>query len=235
MPRLGSQHGDLPVLDPSIADGAWLLTSFRRPVPAGRHWIRTLLHRGRVLGFTTGPRSCHVSAAQCRSIAQSLSTRHGVDVGGVALVDAKGRSLSATDAVFRPSLQGAIQAALAARTPVTVDGWWVEVRSLRGAGRRHDLLARYEPARALQVPLFAQLTDGQAEVCFLAAKGLSASEIATIRDCRTETVRSHLRAAYRALGVSTRAELVPVLEELNHWLDQIVPELARRWNLAATQ
>lgn len=228
-PRLGSQHGCAPRLDDSIVDGGWLLSSFRRPVPAGPHWIRTVLHRDRVLGFTTGPRSCQISTAQCRSIAQGLDPRHGIRDGGVALVDAQGNLLSATDAVHRPSLTGAIRAALAANTPVTVDGWWVEVRTLTGSGRRRDLLARYEPARAVQVPLFAQLTDGQAEVCFLAAKGLSAQEIGEIRRCRTETVRSHLRASYRRLGVSTRAELVPVLTELNHWLDRVVPELVRRW------
>lgn len=56
-----------------------------------------------------------------------------------------------------------------------------------------------------------QLTDREAEVAHLAADGRSDKEIAALLTVSIRTVQSHLAAAYRKLGVSSRAELGPLL------------------------
>ncbi len=56
-----------------------------------------------------------------------------------------------------------------------------------------------------------QLTHREAEVAHLAADGRSDKEIATLLTLSIRTVQSHLAAAYRKLGVGSRADLGPLL------------------------
>jgi len=59
-----------------------------------------------------------------------------------------------------------------------------------------------------------RLTPRQREVSELAARGATAQEIASHLGRSLHTVRSHLKATYRALGVSNRVELAHALELL---------------------
>lgn len=59
-----------------------------------------------------------------------------------------------------------------------------------------------------------RLTTRQREVSVLAARGATAQEIADHLGRSLHTVRSHLKATYRALGVSNRVELAHALELL---------------------
>ncbi len=62
----------------------------------------------------------------------------------------------------------------------------------------------------------------------LACSGLSASEIGARLDKKELTVRSHLKEVYERLQVSSRAELVWVLEADRHpWASTIGKELPR--------
>ncbi|MFT4166195.1 MAG: LuxR C-terminal-related transcriptional regulator [Microlunatus sp.] len=56
-----------------------------------------------------------------------------------------------------------------------------------------------------------QLTDRESEVAHLAADGRSDKEIAALLTVSIRTVQSHLAASYRKLGVSSRADLEPLL------------------------
>ncbi|MDB4955809.1 MAG: hypothetical protein JWO36_3378 [Myxococcales bacterium] len=58
------------------------------------------------------------------------------------------------------------------------------------------------------------LSPRQREVAELAADGATVDEIAADVACDRETVRSHLRAIYQRLGVSTRVELARALARL---------------------
>jgi DNA-binding CsgD family transcriptional regulator len=51
------------------------------------------------------------------------------------------------------------------------------------------------------------LTPTQREIARLAVTGMSDAEIARARGCSRHTVSNHLRAAYRRLGIGSRAEL----------------------------
>lgn len=70
------------------------------------------------------------------------------------------------------------------------------------------------PVRRL--PNFADLgvTERQADVLKLVAKGLSNSEIAHALGISENTVKQHAHAAYRALGVSSRTEAMVVLAKM---------------------
>jgi DNA-binding NarL/FixJ family response regulator len=59
----------------------------------------------------------------------------------------------------------------------------------------------------------AQLTSAQREVAELAARGLSNDDIARRRACAPRTVANLLVAAYRRLGVGSRAELACALRD----------------------
>ena len=78
------------------------------------------------------------------------------------------------------------------------------------AGRRCAMLLDLGTAPA---PLRALMTPRQVEVAGLAAAGASDREIAEHLRISARTVANHLRAAYAALQVVDRAEL------LNRWLE----------------
>ncbi len=58
------------------------------------------------------------------------------------------------------------------------------------------------------------LTPRQREICEYAAAGATMGEVAKHLSLSLHTVRSHLRAAYRELGVSNRVELARLLPML---------------------
>ena len=70
------------------------------------------------------------------------------------------------------------------------------------------------PADAmLPVPGWADLTDTQRMVAELVMDGLTNREIAQTLFVSTKTVETHLRAAFRKLGVGSRQELSAVLAD----------------------
>lgn len=63
------------------------------------------------------------------------------------------------------------------------------------------------PEQALASPLLASLTAAQREVIERVLAGDMPTAIAKARKTSTSTVRKHIEAAYRKLGVGSRAEL----------------------------
>jgi DNA-binding CsgD family transcriptional regulator len=58
---------------------------------------------------------------------------------------------------------------------------------------------------------WARLTEAQARVAQLLLTGATLTEIASALNVSAETIKSHTRAIYTRLGVSTRVELAAVL------------------------
>jgi DNA-binding NarL/FixJ family response regulator len=71
-------------------------------------------------------------------------------------------------------------------------------RDRRSRGRRERLTKQKR---------FARLTRSESRVAALALAGFSNREIAESLELRPRTVESHLTAAYRKLGISSRREL----------------------------
>ncbi|MGI5245057.1 response regulator transcription factor [Dactylosporangium sp. CA-139066] len=67
-------------------------------------------------------------------------------------------------------------------------------------GKLHDQLARVDAATP-------RLTPRVLRAAYMAAAGLTAPQIARERHVSVNTVKTQLRQAYRALGVTRRAEL----------------------------
>jgi DNA-binding CsgD family transcriptional regulator len=88
-----------------------------------------------------------------------------------------------------------------------------EIRWSRLSGRRGvRFLVHLAPGVPVErVP--CRLTEAQLAVAALAAKGLSTTEIARLEGRSIETVRSHLREAYRRLDIGSRAELALALAD----------------------
>lgn len=93
-----------------------------------------------------------------------------------------------------------------AGTPRHLGGWPLRWSRLYDGSRVRYLLHLQPPSPILVAPL-DRLTEAQREVAELAASGATTREIARLTGRAYETVRTHLREAYRQLGVSTRAEL----------------------------
>jgi PAS domain S-box-containing protein len=68
-----------------------------------------------------------------------------------------------------------------------------------------------EPIRVLPDP---RLTPRQGEILNLIAAGLSTSEVATELTLSPETVRNHLRNAFKELGAHTRVEAIAAAQRL---------------------
>lgn len=73
-------------------------------------------------------------------------------------------------------------------------------------------LVRLRPWSPLPRPTLALLSGRQLDVGALAAAGATANEIAESLGVSEETVRSHLKAAYRRLAVANRLELAEVFQ-----------------------
>lgn len=203
-----------------------LLEMFRRPFPVGEHTLAFVADGTRVLGFVVAPRGEVVREALAREVL--LQSREPAASGPVlALVDPGGEVLSARgEPGGDPLVPRAISQILGHPAARTAEGWWVEIELLQGAGGRIDLLARLEPASAVPLPVFVELTPSEARVCVLAGQGYRVREAAEAIGCHPETVRSHLRGIYAKLGISTRAELAPFTRELERWSEEIFHELA---------
>ncbi len=63
------------------------------------------------------------------------------------------------------------------------------------------------PCKRLELAPDAVLSPRQREIALLAAEGGTIDELATQTGCSRETVKSHLKAIYQALGVTSRLEL----------------------------
>ncbi len=96
-----------------------------------------------------------------------------------------------------------------------VPGYMVEFQPMDHSTTR--TLAILTPVGRATVPKLAQLTPTQAQIVRFAANGSTAPEIARSLNRSIETVRTHLRAAYRSLQVCSRVELLPSANELTHW------------------
>ncbi len=97
--------------------------------------------------------------------------------------------------------------------PRVIEGYHVRWSRLEGdSGARYLLhLERPEPMKLH--PGFV-LSRTQRVIAKLATAGASAPEIAQMLNCSAETVRTHLRQAYRLLHVSSRAELAQVVADM---------------------
>jgi DNA-binding CsgD family transcriptional regulator len=95
-----------------------------------------------------------------------------------------------------------------------VPGFRVLVDRLH-AGQEHRILARFETLPARRLPALAALTPSQAAVCRLVADGTPVPAAAGILGRSPETLRTHLRKAYRRLGIGSRLELVDLARELD--------------------
>lgn len=94
--------------------------------------------------------------------------------------------------------------------PALIDGAAVSVSSLAGPdGTAH--LATLSPAKPVVLSPEVLLTPTQREVAVIAAEGATVREIADTLGRHVETVRSHLREAYRRLDVASRIDLARTL------------------------
>ncbi|SFC13058.1 regulatory protein, luxR family [Nocardioides terrae] len=84
-------------------------------------------------------------------------------------------------------------------------------------GRISRLLGRAgERARPLHEEAIAQLTGGERRVAQLAARGLTNRQIAEQLTVTIKGVEWHLSRVYRKLAISSREELVPLLDDAAH-------------------
>ena len=100
----------------------------------------------------------------------------------------------------------AIEAARAALAPDALAVAFTEGRglSLEDAVRALELAARAEPRRE-EPPGAGEVTDREAEVLRLVARGLTNRQVAAELVVSERTVHAHLRSAYRKLGLSSRS------------------------------
>jgi DNA-binding CsgD family transcriptional regulator len=95
-------------------------------------------------------------------------------------------------------------------------------RLLGPSGIRY--LVHLERVKPLMVHPGFELSRTQRAIARLVCAGASVAEISTMLDVSSETVRTHLRHAYRVLGVSSRAELVTALSDMpSEAADTLVP------------
>lgn len=88
----------------------------------------------------------------------------------------------------------------------------IRLTRLDGAGAQVRYLARITPATPFRQSCDTLLSPVQRQVAQYAASGATVQEIADALQRAPETIRTHLRAAYSRLGVSTRLELARLLE-----------------------
>jgi DNA-binding NarL/FixJ family response regulator len=96
-----------------------------------------------------------------------------------------------------------------------IPGYMVEFQSMEH--RTTTTLATLTPVGRATIPQLAQLTPAQVQIVRYAANGSTAPEIARSLNRSIETVRTHLRAAYRGLHVCSRIELLPSADEFSQW------------------
>lgn len=228
---IGPPHAPIPSW-PSGRD--WLRDAFHRPAPVGDQFARVMVHDGWVIGLALAPRAQQLGRGLGRRhawAAPGLGPKHGDVITVVVAADGSGSSTT-PNAPATPAFRRMVERLERERRDLCTDGWVARVQRLEGPGVPL-LLAEVRRVAPLQVPRFAALTAAQLAVCELAALGFSAREIAEQRGGTTETVRSHLRAAYRRLGVAARVELVPVIDEWERWAADLPGALERAWSTRA--
>lgn len=131
--------------------------------------------------------------------------------GAVEYASTSGRILTRKPAARR-ELTRWVRDVDAGRPAVPViDGMAVKWTRMYAPGRVRYLL-HLEPAGPVQFDPSFTLTPTQREVAAMASAGLTAGEIGAQLAMKELTVRSHLKAIYDRLQVSSRAELVWALE-----------------------
>lgn len=227
VPILGPVLGSIPRACPreAINDGLWLVEAFRRATPVGPMYAEVLTHEGAVVGLAFRTTRVAVPHGLARRLATGSSVRAEPLM---ARVDLEGRILATSGPIAEtPALRRTL--AHLARRPGSRgvhDGHRIALTQLQGPDGV-ELIARFEPLRALRTPGFAGLTARQVDVCSQAASGLSAPEIARRRACSVETVRTHLRAVYKRLDITSRVELAQAMSAFDTWRDHLVPQVAR--------
>ena len=73
---------------------------------------------------------------------------------------------------------------------------------------------------------FEHLTEGQLKIAIAAAKGLSNREIAKVIGIRVQTVKFHMTAVLRRMGLDSRYKLIATV--LKYDFDQQVEALNRK-------
>ncbi|MCB9692902.1 MAG: helix-turn-helix transcriptional regulator [Alphaproteobacteria bacterium] len=189
----------------------WLLAAFQRSVRLEDGRGVSILHQdGSVLGVV-------VAGGEIPDLPLQRQPRVGiVHEPSRVVLDARGTILGATDprALDDPDLLQALRARLGRRFHwIGLAVRWTPLLGAMEGGWIADLL----PSCPLPLPSFAGLTPSQMEVVELASSGLSSRELASIRGCTEETVRSHLKAVYRRTGFASRVELVGVVHEWDAW------------------
>jgi DNA-binding CsgD family transcriptional regulator len=114
-------------------------------------------------------------------------------------------------AVGRPLLAEAVATtrAYSATPPSPEKAVRVSAVPLHG-GKSPRYLVVIDPLSA-HTEAWARLTEAQARVAQLLLTGATLTEIASALNVSAETIKSHTRAIYTRLGVSTRVELAAVL------------------------
>lgn len=192
----------------------WLLPALRRSVRVDRRHARLVVHEGCVLGLAVSDQA--VPDDLHRSIQVPQHHREQSSHHGMVLVEA-GRLVSASDpALLASDLQDHLGPA---RLPRLWGRHTLSWTRLHGDDEVPRYILHVRPFRRLAEPLFASLSRAQVETCASAIAGMSTREIAEHRGCTVETVRSHLKTTYQRVGLSSRVELQPVVDEWTAWCE----------------
>ncbi|MFO0747806.1 MAG: helix-turn-helix transcriptional regulator [Myxococcota bacterium] len=102
-----------------------------------------------------------------------------------------------------------------------IDGAVFEAHVMTGAAGAAWLVRSERAARIAATPLL-ELSPKQREVAEMAARGATVAEIARAIGATENTVKTHLKRAYEACGIATRAELLDLVNAT------VPPESLRR-------
>lgn len=105
-------------------------------------------------------------------------------------------------------------------------GWLVRWSRMFGPSGTTMLLLHLERVAPVRVHPAFVLSRMQREVGALAAKGATASEIASMQGISVETVRAHLKHIYELLSLTSRVELAHVFTDL-------APCVEEEWTVAS--
>lgn len=136
---------------------------------------------------------------------------------GVAVLAANGAMQASDDGARktlaeRPGLVRLLEEEVArrpVRSAILHSDAEARLRELRGA--KACFLVELGPVRLVRLSADADLSPSQRQVVSYAVAGATVQEIAHTLEAGHETIRSHLREAYRRLGVANRLELARAL------------------------
>jgi DNA-binding CsgD family transcriptional regulator len=198
---------------------SWLAAALHGPVRLGDVQITPLRQRRWLLGFAFHDvREGGFPGALTSRLASRPRAHHDLQLfvdGQFELMGANVALADVPDALLRVARQEAGR-------PFSWQGHWVEPRPLFcTAGRGWSLTL--QPCHRVVAPAFGALTPRQVETCEWVASGLTIAEASVQMGCRPDTVRSHLKAAYRVLDVRSRVELVELSEDWARWTTLRLP------------